>query len=96
MLFQAVEEDFVEMRKNNPESVTADDLHKMLLVARWVWCFVTTQGFPASCKLSQHLVCSLVELCQTSQVESPLPCSSLLGKVFLCFLVPGILQDSWV
>lgn len=38
MLLQAVEEDFVEMRKNNPESVTADDLHKMLLVARWVWC----------------------------------------------------------
>lgn len=26
------------MRKNDPESITADDLHKMLLVARWVWC----------------------------------------------------------
>ncbi|NXR90682.1 MCMBP protein, partial [Hypocryptadius cinnamomeus] len=33
---KAVEEDFVEMRKNNPESVTADDLHKMLLVARFL------------------------------------------------------------
>ncbi|NWV89889.1 MCMBP protein, partial [Machaerirhynchus nigripectus] len=33
---KAVEEDFVEMRKNDPESVTADDLHKMLLVARFL------------------------------------------------------------
>ncbi|KFO70904.1 Mini-chromosome maintenance complex-binding protein [Cuculus canorus] len=33
---KAVEEDFVEMRKNDPESVTADDLHRMLLVARFL------------------------------------------------------------
>ncbi|NXU83779.1 MCMBP protein, partial [Xiphorhynchus elegans] len=33
---KAVEEDFVEMRKNDPESITADDLHKTLLVARFL------------------------------------------------------------
>ncbi|XP_061220236.1 mini-chromosome maintenance complex-binding protein [Neopsephotus bourkii] len=33
---KAVEEDFVEMRKNDPESVTADDLHRTLLVARFL------------------------------------------------------------
>ncbi|XP_027562642.1 mini-chromosome maintenance complex-binding protein-like [Neopelma chrysocephalum] len=37
---KAVEEDFVEMRKNDPESITADDLHKTLLVARWVLLLV--------------------------------------------------------
>ncbi|NWR76053.1 MCMBP protein, partial [Centropus unirufus] len=33
---KAVEEDFVEMRKSDPESVTADDLHRTLLVARFL------------------------------------------------------------
>ncbi|NWS72835.1 MCMBP protein, partial [Crotophaga sulcirostris] len=33
---KAVEDDFVEMRKNDPESVTADDLHRTLLVARFL------------------------------------------------------------
>ncbi|NXE17576.1 MCMBP protein, partial [Ardeotis kori] len=33
---KAVEEDFVEMRKNDPESITADDLHRTLLVARFL------------------------------------------------------------
>ncbi|KAM9232935.1 mini-chromosome maintenance complex-binding protein [Leptosomus discolor] len=33
---KAVEEDFVEMRKNDPESVTGDDLHRTLLVARFL------------------------------------------------------------
>ncbi|XP_030058471.1 mini-chromosome maintenance complex-binding protein isoform X2 [Microcaecilia unicolor] len=31
---KAVEEDFVEMRKNDPQSITADDLHRILVVAR--------------------------------------------------------------
>nr|XP_033796550.1 mini-chromosome maintenance complex-binding protein isoform X2 [Geotrypetes seraphini] len=31
---KAVEEDFVEMRKNDPQSISADDLHRMLVVAR--------------------------------------------------------------
>ncbi|NXD65828.1 MCMBP protein, partial [Eolophus roseicapillus] len=33
---KAVEEDFVEMRKSDPESVTGDDLHRTLLVARFL------------------------------------------------------------
>uniref|UniRef100_A0A8D2JFQ8 Mini-chromosome maintenance complex-binding protein n=1 Tax=Varanus komodoensis TaxID=61221 RepID=A0A8D2JFQ8_VARKO len=33
---KAVEDDFVEMRKNDPESITADDLHRTLLVARFL------------------------------------------------------------
>ncbi|XP_025055949.1 mini-chromosome maintenance complex-binding protein isoform X1 [Alligator sinensis] len=33
---KAVEEDFVEMRKNDPESITADDLHRTLLIARFL------------------------------------------------------------
>uniref|UniRef100_A0A8D0L2R4 Mini-chromosome maintenance complex-binding protein n=1 Tax=Sphenodon punctatus TaxID=8508 RepID=A0A8D0L2R4_SPHPU len=33
---KAVEEDFVEMRKNDLESITADDLHRTLLVARFL------------------------------------------------------------
>ncbi|KFV62861.1 Mini-chromosome maintenance complex-binding protein, partial [Dryobates pubescens] len=33
---KAVEEDFVEMRKSDPESITADDLHRTLLVARFL------------------------------------------------------------
>uniref|UniRef100_A0A670YZF6 Mini-chromosome maintenance complex-binding protein n=1 Tax=Pseudonaja textilis TaxID=8673 RepID=A0A670YZF6_PSETE len=33
---KAVEEDFVEMRKNDPDSITADDLHRTLLVARFL------------------------------------------------------------
>ncbi|MBV95570.1 Mini-chromosome maintenance complex-binding protein, partial [Eschrichtius robustus] len=31
---KAVEDDFVEMRKNDPQSITADDLHQLLIVAR--------------------------------------------------------------
>ncbi|XP_069468048.1 mini-chromosome maintenance complex-binding protein isoform X2 [Ambystoma mexicanum] len=31
---KAVEDDFVEMRKYDPQSITADDLHRMLVVAR--------------------------------------------------------------
>uniref|UniRef100_A0A2K6MUP6 Mini-chromosome maintenance complex-binding protein n=1 Tax=Rhinopithecus bieti TaxID=61621 RepID=A0A2K6MUP6_RHIBE len=31
---KAVEDDFVEMRKNDPQSITADDLHQLLVVAR--------------------------------------------------------------
>ncbi|XP_029466389.1 mini-chromosome maintenance complex-binding protein isoform X2 [Rhinatrema bivittatum] len=31
---KAVEEDFVEMRKSDPQSITADDLHRLLVVAR--------------------------------------------------------------
>ncbi|KAK1791747.1 hypothetical protein P4O66_013727 [Electrophorus voltai] len=31
---KAVEEDFVEMRKDNPQSISAEDLHRMLVVAR--------------------------------------------------------------
>ncbi|KAL6487079.1 hypothetical protein MHYP_G00037050 [Metynnis hypsauchen] len=31
---KAVEEDFVEMRKDDPQSVSAEDLHRMLIVAR--------------------------------------------------------------
>lgn len=30
-----MEEDFVDMRKDNPESVSAEDLHRLLVVARW-------------------------------------------------------------
>uniref|UniRef100_A0ACB8F914 Uncharacterized protein n=1 Tax=Sphaerodactylus townsendi TaxID=933632 RepID=A0ACB8F914_9SAUR len=33
---KAVEDDFVEMRKNDPESITADDLHRTLLIARFL------------------------------------------------------------
>uniref|UniRef100_H3AJW8 Mini-chromosome maintenance complex-binding protein n=1 Tax=Latimeria chalumnae TaxID=7897 RepID=H3AJW8_LATCH len=31
---KAVEEDFVEMRKNDPQSISAEDLHRILVVAR--------------------------------------------------------------
>ncbi|XP_058242003.1 mini-chromosome maintenance complex-binding protein isoform X1 [Hemibagrus wyckioides] len=31
---KAVEEDFVEMRKDDPQSISAEDLHRMLVVAR--------------------------------------------------------------
>lgn len=34
LLVKAVEDDFVEMRKNDPQSITADDLHQLLVVAR--------------------------------------------------------------
>ncbi|XP_068955201.1 mini-chromosome maintenance complex-binding protein isoform X3 [Petaurus breviceps papuanus] len=33
---KAVEDDFVEMRKNDPQSITADDLHRLLVVARFL------------------------------------------------------------
>ncbi|XP_048407430.1 mini-chromosome maintenance complex-binding protein isoform X1 [Stegostoma tigrinum] len=33
---KAVEEDFVEMRKSDPRSITAEDLHQLLVVARLV------------------------------------------------------------
>lgn len=33
---QMVEEDFVEMRKEDPQSISADDLHRTLVVARYV------------------------------------------------------------
>ncbi|XP_058437327.1 mini-chromosome maintenance complex-binding protein isoform X3 [Marmota monax] len=33
---KAVEDDFVEMRKNDPQSITADDLHQLLVVARFL------------------------------------------------------------
>lgn len=32
---QSVEEDFVDMRKDDPASVSAEDLHRLLVVARW-------------------------------------------------------------
>uniref|UniRef100_A0A5F9CA12 Mini-chromosome maintenance complex-binding protein n=1 Tax=Oryctolagus cuniculus TaxID=9986 RepID=A0A5F9CA12_RABIT len=35
-LLPAVEDDFVEMRKNDPQSITADDLHQLLVVARFL------------------------------------------------------------
>ncbi|XP_053548632.1 mini-chromosome maintenance complex-binding protein [Bombina bombina] len=31
---KAVEDDFVDMRKNDPQSISADDLHRLLVVAR--------------------------------------------------------------
>ncbi|OCT71317.1 hypothetical protein XELAEV_18034296mg [Xenopus laevis] len=31
---KAVEDDFVEMRKNDPQSISADDLHRLLVVSR--------------------------------------------------------------
>uniref|UniRef100_A0A3B5QQ69 Mini-chromosome maintenance complex-binding protein n=2 Tax=Xiphophorus maculatus TaxID=8083 RepID=A0A3B5QQ69_XIPMA len=31
---KAVEDDFVDMRKDDPQSISADDLHRMLVVAR--------------------------------------------------------------
>lgn len=31
---QSVEEDFVDMRKDNPESISAEDLHRLLVLAR--------------------------------------------------------------
>lgn len=31
---QSVEEDFVDMRKDDSESVSAEDLHRLLVVAR--------------------------------------------------------------
>lgn len=31
---QSVEDDFVDMRKDDPESVSAEDLHRLLVVAR--------------------------------------------------------------
>lgn len=33
---KAVEEDFVEMRKSDPQSITAEDLHQLLVVARLI------------------------------------------------------------
>ncbi|KAG8517368.1 Mini-chromosome maintenance complex-binding protein, partial [Galemys pyrenaicus] len=33
---KAVEDDFVEMRKNDPQRITADDLHQLLIVARFL------------------------------------------------------------
>ncbi|KAK2493804.1 hypothetical protein MC885_001160 [Smutsia gigantea] len=36
LLSAAVEDDFVEMRKNDPQSITADDLHQLLVVARFL------------------------------------------------------------
>ncbi|MEQ2221547.1 hypothetical protein ILYODFUR_017019, partial [Ilyodon furcidens] len=30
----AVEDDFVDMRKDDPQSISADDLHRMLVVSR--------------------------------------------------------------
>jgi len=35
---QSVEDDFVDMRKDDPQSISAEDLHRMLVVARWVLC----------------------------------------------------------
>lgn len=32
---QSVEDDFVDMRKDDPESVSAEDLHRLLVVARF-------------------------------------------------------------
>ncbi|KAG8135549.1 hypothetical protein E2320_008582 [Naja naja] len=40
---KAVEDDFVEMRKNDPESITADDLHRTLLVASLLDTTIETQ-----------------------------------------------------
>lgn len=34
---QLVEDDFVDMRKDDPQAVTAEDLHRMLVVARWAY-----------------------------------------------------------
>ncbi|KAF3708462.1 Mini-chromosome maintenance complex-binding protein [Channa argus] len=31
---KAVEDDFVDMRKDDPQSISAEDLHRMLVVAR--------------------------------------------------------------
>ncbi|XP_038614423.1 mini-chromosome maintenance complex-binding protein [Tachyglossus aculeatus] len=33
---KAVEDDFVEMRKSDPQSITAEDLHQLLIVARFL------------------------------------------------------------
>ncbi|XP_077992480.1 mini-chromosome maintenance complex-binding protein-like [Glandiceps talaboti] len=35
-LQKAVEDDFVEMRKNDPQSMTAEDFHQLLIVSRWL------------------------------------------------------------
>lgn len=35
LIVQSVEEDFVDMRKDDPASVSAEDLHRLLVVARW-------------------------------------------------------------
>lgn len=38
---QSVEDDFVDMRKDDPQSISAEDLHRMLVVARWVVIYIT-------------------------------------------------------
>lgn len=34
MILQNVEEDFVEMRKDDPKSMSVEDLHSLLVLAR--------------------------------------------------------------
>lgn len=48
----------MEMRKNDPESITADDLHRTLLVARWVVLLVWMEDFEASWSQT-HLMLTL-------------------------------------
>lgn len=36
--FQTIQDDFVEMRKTDPKSMTVDDFHTLLSLTRYVAC----------------------------------------------------------
>ncbi|XP_054654478.1 mini-chromosome maintenance complex-binding protein isoform X2 [Dunckerocampus dactyliophorus] len=64
---KSVEDDFVDMRKDDPHSVTAEDLHRMLVVARLlslslgqtsltrdIWLKAKHMEMQRSCRMEQH------------------------------------------
>lgn len=62
---QSVEDDFVDMRKDDPESVSAEDLHRLLVVARYTSLFhcIPSYKFRAATCLRSETVASLNEVC---------------------------------
>lgn len=62
---QSVEDDFVDMRKDDPESVSAEDLHRLLVVARYASLFhcIPSYKFRAATCLRSETVTSLNEVC---------------------------------
>ncbi|XP_061084005.1 mini-chromosome maintenance complex-binding protein [Conger conger] len=62
---KAVEEDFVEMRKDDPQSMSAEDLHRLLVVARLL-CLSVGQ---ATLSLEQWMKAKHLEALRTSRTE---------------------------
>ncbi|KAG7462441.1 hypothetical protein MATL_G00184930 [Megalops atlanticus] len=63
---KAVEDDFVEMRKDDPQSISAEDLHRMLVVAR----LLSLSAGETTLSLDQWMKAKHLEILRVNRLET--------------------------